>query len=100
MITPNRILVLFSTSLSWKFGKNSFINSFPFNFEKLAKYFSAWTSAPYFALLKNIANELSLKNTSMGMSSDYEDAIYLGATSIRIGSRIFGERKKLLNNNE
>ena len=56
--------------------------------------------APYFALLKNIANELSLKNTSMGMSSDYEDAIYLGATSIRIGSRIFGERKKLLNNNE
>ena len=56
--------------------------------------------APYFALLKNIANELSLKNTSMGMSSDFEDAIYLGATSIRIGSRIFGERKKLLNNNE
>ena len=51
--------------------------------------------APYFALLKNIANKLSLKNISMGMSMDFEDAIYLGSTSIRIGTKIFGERKKL-----
>ena len=49
--------------------------------------------APYFALLKNIANKLSLKNISMGMSMDFEDAIYLGSTSIRIGTKIFGERK-------
>ncbi len=51
--------------------------------------------APYFALLKHIANKLSLKNISMGMSMDFEDAIYLGSTSIRIGTKIFGERKKL-----
>ena len=48
--------------------------------------------APYFALLKNIADKFSLKNISMGMSNDYEDAIYLGSTCIRIGSKIFGER--------
>ena len=54
--------------------------------------------APYFALLKNIANKLSLKNISMGMSMDFEDAIYLGSTSIRIGTKIFGERKKIINN--
>ena len=48
--------------------------------------------APYFALLTNIAKECNLKNISMGMSKDFEKAIYLGATSVRIGSKIFGER--------
>jgi len=48
--------------------------------------------SPYFALLKKIANDLSLPNISMGMSIDFEEAIYLGATSIRVGTRIFGER--------
>ena len=51
--------------------------------------------APYFALLTNIANKLSIKNISMGMSNDFKDAIYLGATSVRIGSKIFGERMLL-----
>lgn len=49
--------------------------------------------APYFALLSNIAKESNLENVSMGMSKDFEKAIYLGATSVRIGSKIFGERK-------
>ena len=49
--------------------------------------------APYFALLSNIAKESNLKSISMGMSKDFEKAIYLGATSVRIGSKIFGERK-------
>ena len=49
--------------------------------------------APYFALLSNIAKESNIENISMGMSKDFETAIYLGATSIRIGTRIFGERK-------
>ncbi|MBH87743.1 MAG: YggS family pyridoxal phosphate-dependent enzyme [Pelagibacterales bacterium] len=49
--------------------------------------------APYFALLSNIAKESNIKNISMGMSKDFEMAIYLGATSIRIGTKIFGERK-------
>jgi len=49
--------------------------------------------SPYFALLKNIANNAALLNVSMGMSKDFEEAIYLGATSIRIGTKIFGERE-------
>ena len=49
--------------------------------------------APYFALLKNIANETGVKNISMGMSGDFKEAIYMGATSIRVGSMIFGNRE-------
>jgi pyridoxal phosphate enzyme (YggS family) len=49
--------------------------------------------APYFALLSNIAKESNIKNISMGMSKDFEMAIYLGATSVRVGTKIFGERK-------
>jgi len=49
--------------------------------------------APYFALLTKIAKEANLNNVSMGMSNDFEKAIYLGATSIRIGTKIFGERE-------
>ena len=49
--------------------------------------------APYFALLTKIAKESCLSNISMGMSNDYKKAIYLGATSIRVGTKIFGERE-------
>ena len=49
--------------------------------------------APYFALLTKIAKESNLNNVSMGMSNDFAKAIYLGATSIRIGTKIFGERE-------
>jgi len=49
--------------------------------------------APYFALLTKIAKESHLNNVSMGMSNDFAKAIYLGATSIRIGTKIFGERE-------
>ena len=49
--------------------------------------------APYFALLTKIARESSLRNISMGMSNDFEKAIYLGSTSIRVGTKIFGERE-------
>ena len=48
--------------------------------------------SPYFALLSKIAHESNLKNISMGMSSDFEKAIYLGSTEVRIGTKIFGER--------
>ena len=47
----------------------------------------------HFLLLKKIANRNNLSELSMGMSSDYEDAIKFGATSVRIGSLLFGERK-------
>ena len=46
----------------------------------------------HFALLKNIAEDCGLAGLSMGMSSDFEKAISFGATDIRVGSAIFGER--------
>ena len=47
----------------------------------------------HFLLLQKIANRNNLSELSMGMSSDYEDAIKFGATSVRIGSLLFGERQ-------
>ncbi|MEP5153514.1 YggS family pyridoxal phosphate-dependent enzyme [Planktotalea sp.] len=46
----------------------------------------------HFALLAKIAARNDLSGLSMGMSSDYERAIALGATHVRVGSAIFGER--------
>ncbi|MCR4787511.1 MAG: YggS family pyridoxal phosphate-dependent enzyme [Lachnospiraceae bacterium] len=46
----------------------------------------------YFRSLKNMADKLSLKELSMGMSGDYEVAIEEGATLVRVGSSIFGAR--------
>jgi len=48
--------------------------------------------ALHFALLAKIAARNGLDGLSMGMSSDFETAISLGATHVRIGSAIFGER--------
>ena len=50
--------------------------------------------APHFALLKKFAERHSLKKLSMGMSADYMTAIEFGATHIRVGSAIFGNRKQ------
>jgi len=49
-------------------------------------------AAPYFALLAKLARDHGLTGLSMGMSSDYETAITLGATHIRVGTALFGER--------
>ena len=49
-------------------------------------------ASSYFALLNKMAKENNLKNLSMGMSADFEEAIALGATHVRVGSAIFGER--------
>ena len=49
-------------------------------------------SAKYFKSLNQLNNSLALENLSMGMSSDYVDAIEHGATFVRIGSSIFGAR--------
>ncbi|MEM7650494.1 MAG: YggS family pyridoxal phosphate-dependent enzyme [Pseudomonadota bacterium] len=51
-------------------------------------------AALHFALLKKYADQLGLKNLSMGMSADFEKAIPLGATHVRIGTGVFGERPK------
>jgi len=47
----------------------------------------------HFALMNKLAKELGLKELSMGMSSDFDTGIKYGATCIRIGTAIFGERK-------
>lgn len=46
----------------------------------------------HFTLLRKMAERNGLANLSMGMSSDFERAIALGATHVRVGSAIFGER--------
>jgi PLP dependent protein len=47
---------------------------------------------PHFALLEKLSTEAGIEKLSMGMSSDYETAIAFGATSVRVGSAIFGSR--------
>lgn len=47
---------------------------------------------PHFALLEKLAREAGVDKLSMGMSGDYETAIAFGATSVRVGSAIFGSR--------
>ncbi len=49
-------------------------------------------STPHFAMLAKIAARNGLTGLSMGMSSDFEAAIAAGATHIRVGSAIFGDR--------
>jgi pyridoxal phosphate enzyme (YggS family) len=48
--------------------------------------------ALHFALLKKLAGKNGLQELSMGMSADYERAIALGATYVRVGSALFGDR--------
>lgn len=49
-------------------------------------------ASPYFALLVKLAQENNLEKLSMGMSADFAEAIALGATHIRLGTAIFGQR--------
>ncbi len=48
--------------------------------------------APHFALLREIAERNGLAGLSMGMSDDFETAIAFGATTVRVGSALFGAR--------
>ncbi len=50
-------------------------------------------AAPHFALLRKIARNHDLPYLSMGMSGDFETAIKFGATHVRVGTAIFGERQ-------
>ena len=49
-------------------------------------------AAPFFALLAKMARDNGLAGLSMGMSDDFETAVMLGATHIRVGSALFGTR--------
>ena len=48
--------------------------------------------APYFALLAELAARHGLTQLSMGMSDDFGTAIMLGATHVRVGTALFGQR--------
>lgn len=48
--------------------------------------------APFFALLYKLAEDNGVAGLSMGMSSDYETAVQLGATHVRVGTALFGAR--------
>jgi pyridoxal phosphate enzyme (YggS family) len=50
--------------------------------------------APHFALLAKVARRLGFETLSMGMSGDFETAIQFGATYVRVGTAIFGERAR------
>ena len=49
-------------------------------------------AAPYFALLAKLARDHDLVGLSIGMTGDYETAVMMGATHVRIGSALFGAR--------
>jgi len=49
-------------------------------------------AAPFFALMAKLADDHGLAGRSMGMSEDFETAVMLGATHIRVGSALFGAR--------
>jgi len=49
-------------------------------------------AAPYFALLAKISRDNGVAGLSMGMSGDYERAVMLGATHVRVGTALFGTR--------
>lgn len=50
-------------------------------------------AAPFFALLAELAKKHGLDQLSMGMSSDFETAVLLGSTHVRIGTALFGDRQ-------
>jgi pyridoxal phosphate enzyme (YggS family) len=50
-------------------------------------------AAPYFALLAKLARRHDVTGLSMGMSADFETAVMIGATHVRVGTALFGERK-------
>lgn len=52
-------------------------------------------AAPFFALLAKIARDNGIAHLSMGMSQDYETAVMLGATHVRVGTALFGARPRL-----
>ena len=49
-------------------------------------------ASPHFELLEQMAERNGLLGLSMGMSGDFEQAIGFGATHVRVGSAIFGDR--------
>ena len=52
-------------------------------------------STDYFKILKSNSNKLNLKDLSMGMSSDYEQAVLHGSTYLRLGTAILGKRNTI-----
>jgi uncharacterized pyridoxal phosphate-containing UPF0001 family protein len=51
-------------------------------------------SRPYFRQLRELGERIGIESLSMGMSHDFEAAIEEGATHIRVGTALFGPRRK------
>ena len=51
---------------------------------------------PYFAHLATLGRDAGVPELSMGMSADFETAIAMGATHVRVGSALFGSRGRLM----
>jgi pyridoxal phosphate enzyme (YggS family) len=51
-------------------------------------------AAPYFALLAKLARRHGVAGLSMGMSADYESAVMIGASHVRVGTALFGPRAR------
>jgi uncharacterized pyridoxal phosphate-containing UPF0001 family protein len=51
-------------------------------------------SRPYFVRLRELAEEYALRDLSMGTSQDYRVAAEEGATFVRVGSTLFGDRRR------
>ena len=49
---------------------------------------------PYFAQMAMLGRQAGVKRLSMGMSGDFETAIAMGATAVRVGSALFGRRPR------
>ncbi|WP_196260306.1 YggS family pyridoxal phosphate-dependent enzyme [Pelagibacterium limicola] len=49
-------------------------------------------AGPFFAQLAALAEQAGVQKLSMGMSADFETAVLMGATQVRVGSALFGER--------
>ncbi len=60
----------------------------------MAPFMPKEQTRPFFQKMRSLSQTLSLKELSMGMSNDYTIAIEEGATMVRIGTALFGEREK------
>ena len=58
-----------------------------------SKFELIYSGTEYFKMLKEASEKLKLKDLSMGMSSDFEQAILNGSTYLRLGTLILGKRK-------
>lgn len=86
-VSPEALPALLAASASWANLRVTGLMAIP------APTAEPEQSRPAFALLRELRDELGLRELSMGMSADFEVAIEEGATRVRVGAAIFGARE-------